>query len=88
TYSQVCPLNQLFTCTAGTASILQPALNPFGVAANITPGALANVLTSEHLTTKSQIDSWDGKLTGNIFELPAGRLAYAVGAALRRDSVS
>jgi iron complex outermembrane recepter protein len=88
TYSQVCPLNQLFTCTAGTASILQPALNPFGLATAITPGALANVLTSEHLTTKSQIDAWDGKVTGNIFELPAGRPAYAIGAALRRDSVS
>ncbi len=68
--------------------VLQPALNPFATAAGVTPGALNNVLTNENLTTKAHLDTWDAKVAGTIWQLPAGAPSYAVGVSWRKDYVS
>jgi iron complex outermembrane receptor protein len=68
--------------------VLQPALNPFAIAAGVTPGALANVLTRELIHGNSKLDSADAKVTGTIGSLPAGRPGFAVGAAWRREAIS
>ena len=74
--------------SAAGALVLQPALNPFATAAGVTPGALANVLTNETLTTKARLDTWDAKVSGTIGHLPAGEPTYAVGISMREDYVS
>ncbi|HLQ14020.1 MAG TPA: TonB-dependent receptor plug domain-containing protein [Steroidobacteraceae bacterium] len=70
------------------AMVLQPALNPFAIAAGVTPGALSNVLTRELINGNSKLDSADAKITGTIGSLPAGRPGFALGAAWRREAIS
>jgi iron complex outermembrane recepter protein len=68
--------------------VLQPALDPFATASGLDPGTLANVYGSELINAVSQLESWDGKIVGRLATLPAGGLAIAVGAQLRRESLS
>lgn len=74
--------------TATGALVLQPALNPFAIAAGVAPGALNNVLTDETLTTKARLNTWDAKVSGTVGRLPAGEPSYAVGVSWREDYVS
>jgi iron complex outermembrane receptor protein len=70
------------------AMVTQPALNPFGVAANMTAGALNNVLVNQVIGGKSKLDSADIKLTGTVGHLPGGTPTFAVGAAWRKEVIS
>ena len=70
------------------ALIAQPALNPFAVAAGVTPGALNNLLTNELIHGRSALDMADFTLAGSIGELPAGGVGFAVGGAWRKESLS
>jgi iron complex outermembrane receptor protein len=70
------------------ALVLQPTLNPFAIAAGVTPGALANLLTRELIHGNSKLDSADAKITGTIGSLPAGRPGFALGVARRREAIS
>ena len=68
--------------------VLQPALDPFARTAGVNPAALANLYGTEHLNAVSQLASWDGKLVGAVFDLPAGEVNFAAGASWRREALS
>ena len=70
------------------AFVLQPALNPFAIAAGVAPGALSNVLTDESIHGKSTLDAADARITGTIGHLPAGEPALALGVAWRKEKLS
>jgi len=72
----------------GKTFVCQPILNPFAVGSAINPAALANVLTNETFHGKSVLDSADAKISGNLFRLPGGKVAYAIGGQWRREAVS
>ncbi len=92
-YNSACVLTpggafSLVTPIAGGAAICQPVLDPFSRSTAVNPAALANVLTKELIHGRSAIDTVDGKLTGSLFELPGGRIDFAVGASWRREAIS
>jgi iron complex outermembrane receptor protein len=68
--------------------VLQPALDPFATAGGLNPASLANLYGTETIRAVSQLESWDGKIVGRAFSLPAGDLGVAVGAQFRRESLS
>jgi iron complex outermembrane receptor protein len=68
--------------------VLQPALDPFATAGGLNANSLANLYGTEIIRAVSQLESWDGKLVGRALSLPAGDLGVAVGASLRRESLS
>lgn len=70
---------------SSTDFVLQPALDPFSRDPN--PAALANVLGTELLNTKSVLETADIKLVGMPFALPAGRFGIALGGDFRRESL-
>jgi outer membrane receptor protein involved in Fe transport len=67
---------------------LQPALDPFATAAGVNGASLANLYGTETINAISQLASWDGQLVGRVLNLPAGSLGVAVGANLRRETLS
>ncbi len=72
----------------GASLILQPALNPFAIAAGVAPGALNNVLTSERIHGRSKLDTADAKIAGTIGSLPGGKPSFAIGLQWRREALS
>ena len=70
------------------AQVLQPALDPFATGAALNPASLANLYGTERINSVSRLESWDGKLVGAVFPLPAGNVDIAAGAAVRRESLS
>ena len=68
--------------------ILQPALDPFALTQGVNPASLANVFGSEHLAGSSRLISWDAKVAGNAFELPAGPFGVAAGVGIRSERLS
>ena len=70
------------------ALVLQPALDPFATAAGLNPASLANLYGTEDIHTVSRLESWDGKVTGGVLRLPAGKVEVAVGTGVRRESLS
>ncbi len=72
--------------TAG-GLVLQPALDPFARAAGVNPQSLANLYGTEVIRAISQLESWDAKLVGQVYKLPAGEVGVAVGASVRRESL-
>ncbi|MFI5382478.1 MAG: TonB-dependent receptor plug domain-containing protein, partial [Tepidisphaerales bacterium] len=69
------------------ASVYQPALDPFA-RGGLDPAALANVYGTEVINVKSLLESYDAKLVGTLFELPAGKIGLAVGAAERKETLA
>lgn len=67
--------------------ILQPALDPFATTRGLNHAALANLYGTEVINAVSQLESWDFKLVGKAFALPAGNLGTAVGGGVRRESL-
>ncbi len=72
----------------GTTLVLQPALNPFAIAAGVTPGALNNLLTNERIHGRSKLDVADAKIAGTLGSLPGGQPSFAIGAQWRREALS
>jgi iron complex outermembrane receptor protein len=68
--------------------VIQPALNPLAVASGINPASLANLYGTEAIHAESKLDAFDAKLVGKPFELPAGKVGFAVGVEMRRESLS
>jgi iron complex outermembrane receptor protein len=68
--------------------VLQPALDPFARAAGVKPAALANLFGSEFLNGSSRLMSFDAKLVGNVYQLPAGDLSIAAGGSVRNERLS
>ncbi len=75
-------------CSTSNALLVQPALDPFARTAGLNPASLANLYGTERINAISQLTSWDGKLVGSVFELPAGDVDLAIGASWRREALS
>lgn len=71
-----------------TSYTIQPALDPFARADGLNSASLANLYGTEHLHAHSDLDSLDAKVNGYIFDLPAGRPAFAIGGSWRREGLS
>lgn len=80
--------SRVLSAADGISFVCQPVLNPFAVGSALSPASLANVLTNESFHGKSVLDSADAKLSGNLFNLPGGKVAYAIGGQWRREAVS
>jgi iron complex outermembrane recepter protein len=72
----------------GGPRVIQPALDPFALAAGIDPATLANLYGTENIKARSRLVSWDAKVAGTLFALPGGDLGLAVGLAWRREELS
>lgn len=83
------PYSQVYSrfSTSG-ALVTQPALDPFATAAGLNAGSLANLYGTEVINAVSQLESWDGKIVGRVGGLPGGPIGMAVGANIRRESLS
>lgn len=66
--------------------VLQPALDP--LSRNPNRASLNNLFATEALHARSQLDSVDGKLTGNVLKLPGGHVGVAIGASYRRETLA
>ena len=67
--------------------VIQPALDPFA-RSGVNPASLANVYGTQHVAGESKLTSFDVKIVGTPVDLPAGKLAFAVGAATRKETMS
>ena len=74
--------------SVGGPLVLQPALDPFATAGGLNPASLANIYGTEVIKAISRLESWDGKIVGRVYHLPAGDIGVAVGASVRRESLS
>jgi outer membrane receptor for ferrienterochelin and colicin len=70
------------------ALVLQPALDPFARGSAVNPAALANVYGTEFINARSALTSFDLQVVGTLFEIPAGKVALAVGGSVRREALS
>ncbi|HKT28451.1 TonB-dependent receptor plug domain-containing protein [Dyella sp.] len=68
--------------------VIQPALNPLAVTSGINPASLANLYGTESIHAESKLDAFDAKVVGKPFELPAGKVGFAFGVEMRRESLS
>ncbi|MBI3368712.1 MAG: TonB-dependent receptor [Burkholderiales bacterium] len=69
-----------------TPHAIDPAINPFGLndAAGLAALQKAKLLQDTRIS-KSTRESWDGRLSGDLLQLPAGPLSAALGAEFRRE---
>jgi iron complex outermembrane receptor protein len=70
------------------ALVVQPALDPFARTGGLSAASLANLYGTERINALSRLYSWDGKVVGSLFTLPAGSVSAAVGLAWRREELS
>ncbi|MDE2252010.1 MAG: TonB-dependent receptor plug domain-containing protein [Gammaproteobacteria bacterium] len=68
--------------------VTQPALNALAANAGVSPASLANVFGTERIRAASHLVSWDAKIVGEPFGVPAGKVGVAAGVSLRRESLS
>jgi iron complex outermembrane receptor protein len=68
--------------------VIQPALDPLARADGVDPASLANVFGTEQIDVKSKLTSFDFKVVGVPFALPAGKVGIAVGANFRKEELS
>ena len=72
-----------FSTTGGT--VIVPALDVLSRTPNRT--TLGYIFGTEQIHAGSKLDSFDGKVTGVLADLPGGKLAVAFGGAWRRESL-
>lgn len=61
--------------------------NPFGTTTN--PDSVINAITTSLIRRgESKLTMYDAQLTGDLFDLPAGKLSMAAGAEYRKESIS
>jgi len=63
-------------------------LNIFGGAGSITPEMLNYILFTEVDRSKQKLTDWTANISGDLFAMPAGALAFAAGYEHRRQSGS
>ena len=68
--------------------VIQPALDPFARADGVDPASLENVFGTEVIDTKSKLTSFDAKIVGTPWILPAGKVGVAVGYNYRKEELS
>lgn len=73
---------------AQNSLVLQPALDPFAIGSGVNSASLNNLFGTEHVNAFSQLDSFDAKLTGKLFSLPAGKIRFAIGTQVWREAES
>ncbi len=66
--------------------VLVPALDPLSRAPNAT--TLGYIFGTERLHATSRLDSVDGRISGSLLKLPAGKVQFAAGAGYRKESLS
>ncbi|HEY0945062.1 MAG TPA: TonB-dependent receptor [Opitutaceae bacterium] len=76
----------LIDANAYQAAIDDGSYNPFAVAQ--APGVLDGMLGAAHGDYVSRLNSWDGRVAGELLDLPAGPLSLAIGAEVRREALS
>jgi iron complex outermembrane recepter protein len=74
--------------STNNALIVQPAVDPFARPGAVIPGSLANLYGTETIIAGSRLASFDAKIAGSPFSLPAGKVGLAAGVALRREAES
>ena len=67
--------------------VLVPALDPFA-RAGWSSATLNNLYGTEVIDATSDLLSFDAKVDGTVYDLPAGEVAVAIGTAWRRESLS
>ena len=67
--------------------VIVPALNPFATG-GYNPATLSTLYGTEHISTLSYLNSFDAKLVGSLFELPAGKPGFAVGLQVRQEGLA
>jgi len=72
----------------GTPSVLQAALDPFARSGGLSAAMLANLYGTEQIDATSRLASFDAKLVGTLYELPAGKIGAAFGGGVRREELS
>jgi len=78
--------SKVISLTSPGTTVIQPALDPFA-RSGVNPLALANVYGTEVINTESVLESWDLKVVGTPFSLPAGKVGVAAGAATRTEKL-
>lgn len=63
----------------------QTALNPFGVSDN--PALVASLFTVSNSSNKDEVETYDGVVSGKLFELQGRPVGLAVGAELRNEKL-
>ena len=63
-------------------------LNLFGGAGSITPAMLNFIAFTEHDKSQQKLQYYTANLNGDLLDLPAGPLAFAIGVEHRRQSAS
>src|SRR5262249_8617217 len=63
------------------------AFNPFGINKN-SPAVLDSAFTTVHHLGKSSLILKDSKVTGDLFSLPAGPIAFAIGGEHRAEHIN
>jgi iron complex outermembrane receptor protein len=71
----------------GSPLVIVPALDPFA-RGGLKAATLAQLFGTETINGTSKLDSADAKVTTNLFTMPAGELALALGVAWRREGLS
>lgn len=71
-----------------TNFVIQPALDALARPAGVDPATLENVLGTGHLELASSLKSWDAKVTGQAFNLPAGEIGFAAGVVYTKEYLS
>src|SRR5258707_12477727 len=68
--------------------VRQRALDPLTSGEGLKRVVFANLYGPEDIREKSELISLDGRVPGSVFDLPAGTVALAVGASVRRETLS
>ncbi len=76
----------LIDTSALDAAMAGGQVNPFAI--EQAPGALSGVVGTAFIHMLSTLGSFDFKVDGTPFELPAGRLGFALGASYVREGLS
>lgn len=71
-----------------TNSVLQPALDVFARPTGVDPASLANIYGTTALRFKAPLDQFDARISGSLYELPAGPLGAAVGVDYRSERLN
>ncbi|HEY1849267.1 MAG TPA: TonB-dependent receptor [Opitutaceae bacterium] len=76
----------LYDTNALAEALADGQINPF--AAVQAPGALTGVVGTAFVNMISTLNQFDFKVDGNVFELPAGNLGFAVGTSYVRENLA
>ena len=76
----------LIDTAAYNAAVLNGSYNPF--ARVQAPGVLSGIIGTSYGDYHSTLDSWDGRVGGNVFNLPGGDLGMVIGAEWRNEGLT